>query len=107
MDHINEGTTAYVTVTFRDKNGTPQAPSSAAWLVIDRATGQTMKAEAAISPAEAVELTIPASVNELVNQRKRFEVRRVIVRAQYGADDAINAQFDYQVLNISQVPAEA
>ena len=101
---INEETTSYLTVTFLDKNGTPAAPASATWEAIDVESGTVLKTATAITPiAASVEITIEPSVNVMVNEAKHQELRRIIVKALYGASDKVNDQYDYLVKNLSQV----
>lgn len=100
---INEGTTCYLTVTFKDKAGVSSAPTSATWQAIDLGTGNELQAATALSVAASVEITIPASVNNVVNEDNPVETRRVIIKASYGSDDKLNGSYDYQVKNLSKV----
>lgn len=104
MEKVNEGTTSYLTVTFKDKAGVAQTPASATWEVIDLLSGTVKLSPTAITPAGTVELTVPASVNSIVDDANPEEVRRVIVKATYAADDKVNSQYDYAVVNLSKVP---
>ena len=104
MAEVNEKTTAYLTVIFLDKSGNQEPPSSATWQVHDVESGEQMKAETPIDPIAAqVELTIPASVNAIVNAAKASERRRVTIKAVYGSDDGLNDQWEYSVKNLSKV----
>ena len=101
---IPEETTSYITVTFLDKDGAAAAPASATWEAIDVDTGTVMKTSTAITPiAASVEITIPPAVNVIVDESKRLEMRRIIVKASYGASDKVNDQYDYLIKNVSQV----
>lgn len=104
MNTVNEGTTAYLTVSFKDQAGNPLAPSSATWQVHDMRSGQVMQAETPIAGLGAeVTVTIPPAVNAIVKSANPKEVRRVTIQAVYGSGQAINDQFDYTVINLSFV----
>jgi hypothetical protein len=103
MEYVNEETTSYLTVTFYDKNGDPAAPTSATWEAIDLKSGAVLQAETALSPASSIEITIPSSVNEIQDNTKEEEIRRITVIGVYGADDKVTQQYDYRVINLSRV----
>ena len=101
---VNEGSTAYLTVNFKDKDGNALAPSSATWQVHDMRSGQVMQEETAIPGVGAVTtITIPPAVNAIVKPANPKEVRRVTVKAAYGSGQAINAEYDYTVINLAFV----
>ena len=101
---IPEETTCYLTVTFKDKNGAAQAPTSATWLVIDLDSGTVVQTEANITPiSSAPEISIPPAANAILNDAHAYETRRVIIQASYGTSDGVNGQYDYLVKNLSQV----
>lgn len=103
MDQVNEGSTAYLTVTFLDKNGEQAAPASATWEAHDAVSGTVLQAATAIGVAGEVEITIPPAVNAILDDSKPWEQRRITIKASYGAADALNGYFDYQVINLSAV----
>lgn len=103
METVNEGSTCYVTVTFLDKDGNQTAPSSATWEAIDLKSGSVLQVETALTPAASIEITVPASVNDIYDSTKTEEIRRITVKATYGADDKVNSQYDYRVINLSRV----
>lgn len=101
---IPEGTTSYLSVTFKNKSGVATAPSSATWQAIDLDTGTSMKSSTAITPiADTVEVTIPPSVNAIHDESRKMETRRIIVIGVYGADDAVVGTFDYNLRNVEVV----
>ena len=104
MDQVNEGTTSYLTVTFTNKAGIAEAPSSATWEAIDKRSGEVMQAATAITPAGTVEITIPSTVNAILEASLDSEIRRITVKASYGVSDEVTGQFDYKVINLSRVP---
>lgn len=103
---VNEGSTAYLTVSFKDQSGNALVPASATWQVHDMRSGQVMQAETAV-PGLAAEtiITIPPAVNAIVKTASPKEVRRVTIKAAYGPGQAINAEYDYTVVNLTYVGA--
>ncbi len=102
MDTVNEGTTAYLSVSFLDKLGAPVAPSSVAWRIDCLTTGTAVLASTPATPGTVVELVITPAHNAILGSRP-FERRRVTVEAGYGAGDGIKSQFDYLVRNLSAI----
>lgn len=103
MESVNEGTTCYLTITFLDKNGNAVAPSSVTWEAIDLKTGTVMKSETGITPGATIEIAVPASVNAMHDAAMLEEIRRITIKASYGADDKVTGQYDYRVINLSRV----
>lgn len=104
MERVKEKSTAYLTVTFRDKAGSAQAPTSATYRIDDVATGTEVLNDTAIGTVAAtVELTLPPSVNALLGTDNPHELRRVTVVALYGADDAVRDEYVYEVVNLAGV----
>ena len=104
MERVNEKSTAYLTVTFRDKAGAAQAPATAKYRIDDVATGQPVRSEIDISsPGSTVELTLTVDDNTLKNSIAAAEQRRVTVVAEYGSGDAVRSEYIYEVFNLAGV----
>jgi hypothetical protein len=104
MERVNEKSTAYLTVTFRDKVGATQAPATAKYRIDDVATGQTVRAEAEIAePGSTVELTLTVDDNTLKNPIVAAEQRRVTVTGTYGTGDAVRSEYIYEVVNLAGI----
>jgi hypothetical protein len=106
-NEVTEGTTAYLTVTFYDKNGVPSSPSSLSYR-IDDVTGETptvVRADTAIGAADSVEITLTPADNAILAAANAEERRLVTVTATYGADDALQADYEYRVRNLRMVGA--
>lgn len=101
---VNEQSTAYLTVEFRDKAGDLQAPSSARYRVDCPAPSSELRAWTALGAASSVEIELNAEDNTMVNGNRPYELRRVTVEATYGADDKLVAEFDYRVRNLEFYP---
>jgi len=101
MERVNEKSTAYLTVTFRDKAGAAQAPATATYRIDDVATGQSVRADTDISsPGSTVELTLTVDDNTMKNPIAAAEQRRVTVVAEYGSGDAVRSEYIYEVVNL-------
>ena len=104
MQRVNEKSTAYLTVTFRDKAGAAQAPAAANYRIDDLTSGQQVREETEIaSPTSTVELTLTVTDNTLLNPLAATEQRRVTVVGEYGAGDAVRSEYIYEVVNLAGV----
>jgi hypothetical protein len=85
---INAGDELPFLVTFQD-NGTPTAPASATYQVLDLETGAVIRAETAISPIAAqVTITLTWDDNQMQNDGQDSETHLLIVVASFGTDTA-------------------
>lgn len=97
---VNEGTTAYLTVTFKDKAGVNAAPASATYRLDCLTTGTAIKPPTALPAGASVEVTLTKTDNRIVTAANVRERRRVTVVGTYGADDQVQQEYDYDVLNL-------
>lgn len=101
---VNEATTAYLTVTFLDKDGAQAAPSSVSYRIDCLTTGAAVRASTPVTPAASqVEITLDATDNAMQSTGNLTERRRVTVTASYGVGDQVQEQYDYLVKNLSEV----
>ncbi|MBN2392168.1 MAG: hypothetical protein JXR84_15680 [Anaerolineae bacterium] len=103
LSEVNEGTTAYLTVTFLDEDGLAAMPTAATWQCHDVASDTELQAETALTPASSIKITIPASVNTLVNPHAIQEKHRITLVATYGGDDQVTAEYDFVVIGLQWV----
>lgn len=103
MNQINEGTTGYLSVTFKNKSGTEEAPASASYRIDDVATGTQIRAATSLTPATTVEITLTPADNRILNTNLRAETRRVTVVAGYGVSDQVTSEYIYRVNSLSGV----
>jgi hypothetical protein len=101
---VNEGTTGYLDATFLTRNGNAEAPSTLVYRIDDVASGATVRGETPIAAGATVTIPLTPSDNAILNPAAVTEKRRVTVKGSYNVDDAVNAQFDYLVRNLSKVP---
>ncbi|MCU0918727.1 MAG: hypothetical protein MUF16_00065 [Burkholderiaceae bacterium] len=101
-DVVNERTTAYLRVAFRDKDGTLAAPSAVVYRVDCLTTGQSIVPLTAVPPSSEIEVTLTADDNAMRNPSNVAELRRVTVVATYNSSaDKLSAQFDYGVKRLT------
>ena len=105
MTDVNENT--YLDVTFEpeDPDGNGYIPTTARYRLYDKTTGNEIIAWTAIAtPAASMEVRIPATSNTINDTSKSFEVKVVTFEADFGTADANTEEFEYEVLNLSQIP---
>ena len=102
-DQVNEQSTAYLAVTFKNKAGAAEAPASASYRIDDLATGEPVRAETSLPATGTVEIKLTPADNTILNPLNRYEHRQVTVIGLYGEDDAVRAEFLYRVINLSKV----
>lgn len=101
---INEGSTGYLTVDFKDKDGTLEAPTSISYRIDCLTNGQEVKTDTSVTPASSVEIELTKTDNAIINQNNNSERRLVTVTGTYSADDAIVEEFEYNVKNMKKKP---
>lgn len=100
MERVNEQSTAYLSVSFRDKAGALATPTAISYRIDDVATGQEIRDDTAVTPASSVEITLTPNDNAMVSAAREIEVHAVTVDATYGASDAVRARYLYEVANL-------
>jgi hypothetical protein len=96
---VNEGSSSYLTIRFKDKDGVEAAPTSASYQVGDKATLADLQGETALPAGSAVEVTLGPEVNKILDQSHPNELRVVTLRAQYGGE-AVTEEYEYMVRNL-------
>lgn len=99
-DIVNEGSTAYVTLTLKDKAGSLAAPASLTYSLHCLTTGLALREDVALTPGSQVEITLTPADNAIQNAANKYETKVLTVKAGYGAADALNAEYEYQVVNL-------
>ena len=98
-DEINEGSSGFLPVSFTDKDGVLEAPTSISYRIDDDASGDEVLGDTAITAASSIEIPLPPSVNVSIGTA-RTQKRLVTVTATYGVDDAIQSVFNYSLINL-------
>lgn len=105
MDSVNEKTTAFVTVTAKDKDGNAAQPTSATYRIDDLDSGDEVRDDKAITMLNGVEeIKLELADNTMVDATKAKEVRRITVDAIYNVDvDELHDEFLYELINLEKV----
>jgi len=103
-DRVPEATTAYLTLTFLNKLGVPDQPNTASYTIHDRKSKGEIRAVTPLVPGTSIEIVLTPTDNALVDQTAEREFRVVTTHAEYGAEDALNGRFVYEVVNLDQWP---
>lgn len=104
METVKEKTTSYLKVDFKDKDGAPTVPQSILYSVMDKASGTVIRSDTVIGAAGSITITLDSTDNTILNPLSKTETRVVTVKASYGATDKFNDEFEYELVNLSQVP---
>lgn len=99
---VNEGSTSYLTVSFKDKAGALAAPASLTYSLHCLTTGAVLRDDVALAPSSQVEITLTPGDNAILNPGNQYETRLVTVKAGYGAADALQEEYEYQVKNLAR-----
>lgn len=101
---VQEKSTAYLTVTLRDKAGVAAQPASAEYWIDDHESGVSVRAPTALSPtAGVVEIMLNKVDNTFVAQTRTSERRRVTIHGVYGTNDELYSEYVYRIANLSEV----
>lgn len=97
---LKAGSSSTITVAFADSDGAPAVPAAVLFTVRCMTNAQDIRAGVdAGTPAASMTIDITSDDNEIIDTTNEREHRRVIVTAQYGADDAKVETFDYYIGN--------
>lgn len=103
LTEVYEGTTTYLTVAFFDGDGNSAVPTTVTWACHDVLSGEEIQAATSVTPAPSIEVTIPPSVNTMIDQNRLQEKHRITIVATYGEDDQTTSRYDFLVTNLQQV----
>lgn len=103
-DIINEKTTAYIDISFLDRNGKLATPTSATYSTYCKTTKTAIKTAAAISSiASQVTITLDALDNAIQNTANATEDKVLTVMATYNTNDQLNSDYNYTIKNLQGV----
>jgi len=104
MDAVNEKSTSYLQVDFKDANGSPSAPSQVDYIVSDEVSGTVIRSNGSVAAGVSVVIVLDESDNTILNNEGKHEIRIVTVLATYGVADKLNQAFRYELINLAVVP---
>lgn len=101
-NNVNEKSTAYLTVSFKDKTGALATPVWASWQVHDPEDNSVLLIETSISSlSSSVELTLTSAINTFINPTHAEEVRRVTIKSSGTSSSVANSEYDYNIVNLT------
>lgn len=99
---INEGSSSELVVAFVDENGLPSAPSDVVYRVDCATTGQQVRNETTVTPADTITISLIGADTDIITETNASERRRVTVIARYGTQ-TLTGEYDYVVRNLRYV----
>ena len=94
---IKERDALPVRVTFKDVDGALIVPTSCRYRVDCVTTQTTIIDWTSVAADSTVNITIPSSANDIVNDRNTVEQKRITVQGNHGQTDQMNQWLDYDV----------
>ena len=70
MDKVVAGTTAYLTVNFKDQAGDPAIPSTVSYTVVNLSNGTTITASTSVTPSSSVEIVLSKDTDNIVTGKQ-------------------------------------
>ncbi len=106
MSTVNEDSTAYLDVDFKDKDDELEAPTTISYRIDCLTNGQEVKDDTAFTPAAAsIEIELTKTDNAIISQTNNSEKRLVTVTGVYGGDDQIVKEYQYDLINMKKKPS--
>ena len=105
MTTVNEGSTCYLDVSFKDKEGVLAAPTSISYRIDCITNDEEIKDDTVFAPpASSIEIEIDSTDNAIIDQDNNSERRLVTVTGTYGAEDKIVEEYEYDLINMTKKP---
>lgn len=105
LDIVNQDSTAYLTVTPKNKSGVAEAPDSMSYRIDCLTSAKQILDDTALVAASSVEITLTPTDNAIQAEANAYETKIVTVTCTYGASDGVKSQYHYKVRNLSKVPS--
>lgn len=103
---VKEDSVLYYTIRPLDKNGSAFTPGSCRYRIHDKLATTELVAWTTIATADlssAMEITIPASVNAIINDNLDYETKVITVQTDFGEDYQHTDDDEWDVENLSGV----
>ena len=98
---VNEKTTTWITINFKDKAGAPASPDSMVYQIDCLTSGVAIKAPVTVTfPGTSPEVKVDSIDNAIQVPTNQREYRRMTVTAIFGGD-VVTDQFDWAINNLS------
>lgn len=103
LDEINERSSYFITVTFKDEDGDPVTPDAATYRLdnVTRPVTAILPATVFPSLSASVDIEITSDQNQIFRNRNKEEIREMTVEFDYdGSTKHGTAKYRYKVLNL-------
>lgn len=103
MQRVNAGSSAWVSVVFKDRQGVPSAPVAVTYRIDCLTSKRSIRGVTSIAPGGQAKLDIQLTATDtaIANRTNSVEVRRVTVVAPYEtALDQVTGQYEFEVVNV-------
>lgn len=100
---VNEESSAFLTVSFYDKNDELTTPSSIQYRLDCLTNDQQIRDWTAFSPASVIEIGLNANDNSIIDQGNFEEIRLVTIEAYFGVSDKLTTTYQYLVKNLRKI----
>lgn len=102
MHTVKESSACTVRVRFFDDNDVPATPTTARWRLRDVTNERLLQEWTDITVASpVVTIIVPASLNAISNDRRRFQEHALSVQANVGETEQYTDEVRYKVQNLS------
>lgn len=103
MENVNEKTTYFVTVTFRDEDGVLVTPTTAFYSLYCDTTKYEILAETALTALDtSKEITVTATQNAILDNTNKEEERIMTVRFTYTGGQGTD-EYRWKVINLKRI----
>lgn len=102
MNIVKESSACTVRARFFDEVDIPATPTTVRWRLRDVTNGRLLQDWTSVSATSpVVEITVPASLNAISNDRKQYQEHALSVQADAGDTDQYTDEVRYKVQNLS------
>lgn len=103
LETVNERTTSYLSVIFKDRDGVPASPGTVVYSIRDKMS-DALLAQGTPGAAATVLFTMGTAINYMVDPTNSKELRVLTYRGDYGDGDQIHGEYEYEVINLEYAP---
>jgi hypothetical protein len=101
MEEVNEKTTSFVMLTFKNEDGVAVTPDSLTYRLDDEASGEELIEDTVVVPSStSYTVTIPSATNTILNDDKKFEIKIFTASFTFSTTKVGTAEYKYKLLNL-------
>ena len=101
MNIVREASVCTIRARFFDDNDIPATPSSVRWTLRDVTNGRLLQDWTSITAtSDTVEITVPAQLNVINNNRRQYQEHALSVQANVGDTEQYTDEVRYKVKNL-------